>query len=237
MPIGQSRSSVAALEHFARLRMTLGGAVEEQLHSSIQALEKRDIKLANAVIEKDMMIDQLEQELREAAVELLGSVWLPKPHIPEILSTLSVSKTLERIGDLSKNVSKRTLVISGEDAGDMVTTVARLGKRALSQLSDVLDGYRERDVKLAASVWNSDSQLDEMFNSIFQEIAEYIVSDKSHITAGLHLAFVAKNYERVGDHTTNIAEQLQYSLTGEYPEAKRPKGDDTSSSILGRDDD
>ena len=107
---------------------------------------------------------------------------------------------------------------------------------ATRQLKDVLDAYTERDAEKAMKVWREDEQIDSMYNSLFRELLTYMMEDPRNIGLSTHLLFGAKNVERVGDHTTNIAETVAYLVRGTTITDDRPKGDDTASTpITGRD--
>ena len=99
---------------------------------------------------------------------------------------------------------------------------------ALSQLHDVLDAFAERDSKKAVEVWNRDEEIDSMYTSLFRELLTYMMEDPGTVTFGIHLLFCAKNIERMGDHTTNIAEAVHYMVEGHTFVDERPKADTTS---------
>jgi phosphate transport system protein len=100
-----------------------------------------------------------------------------------------------------------------------------------SMLKDALDAYIQRDAELAMDVINRDEDVDQMYNSLFREFLTFMMEDPRSITSCMHLHFMAKNIERMGDLTTNMAEQVIYLVTGEMPEEARPKGDRTSYAV------
>jgi phosphate transport system protein len=106
--------------------------------------------------------------------------------------------------------------------------IRRMAKTVEQMLKDVLDAYIQRDSELAQDVRNRDHDVDQMYNALFREFLTYMMEDPRNITACMHLHFIAKNVERMGDHVTNIAEQVIYLVTGEMPDENRPKGDETS---------
>jgi phosphate transport system protein len=103
---------------------------------------------------------------------------------------------------------------------------------AMGQLKNVLDAYGERDADKALAVWRHDERIDAMFNSLFRELLTYMMEDPRNIGLCTHLLFGAKNIERIGDHTTNIAENVYYLVHGTALGDDRPKGDDTSSTLI-----
>jgi phosphate transport system protein len=105
-------------------------------------------------------------------------------------------------------------------------------EQALRQLKEVLDAYAERNSELALNVWRSDEQIDAMYNSVFRELLTYMMEDPRNIGICTHLLFGAKNLERIGDHTTNVAETVYYLVHGISIADDRPKGDKTSSTLI-----
>src|SRR5690606_25669514 len=114
----------------------------------------------------------------------------------------------------------------------LITGLRHMVELALSQLNDVLDAYSERDAERALSVWREDEKLDALYNSLFRELLTYMMEDPRNIGISTHLLFGAKNIERVGDHTTNIAETIKFLVSGEAIAQDRPKSDDTSTTLI-----
>jgi phosphate transport system protein len=104
----------------------------------------------------------------------------------------------------------------------------RMAKEVEGMLKDALDAYIARDAELAQDVIDRDIQVDQMYNALFREFLTFMMEDPINITACMHLHFIAKNIERMGDHVTSIAEQVVYLVTGAIPDEARPKGDKTS---------
>ncbi|WP_306251708.1 phosphate signaling complex protein PhoU [Parvularcula sp. IMCC14364] len=226
------RSETDQLEKLSVRLCAMGGLVEHQLSSAISAFERRDLSLARQVIDGDKTVDEREAEIEQMVIDLLESRRLAGSNLRQAIMAMKVANTLERVGDLSKNIAKRSLVTSREDTADTVASVVRMGRIALRQLHDVLNAYQDRNPDIAVAVWGGDQEIDELFNSIFREILTTMSRDPSRISAGTHLAFVAKNFERIGDHATNIAERIYYSMTGDLLEEARPKTDITSMTVI-----
>ncbi len=150
-----------------------------------------------------------------------------------IVGALRITTDLERIGDLAKNIAKRSLAIVDEvHPKPLMTGIRHMAELALHQLKEVLDAYSERDAEKALSVWRNDTQIDAMYNSLFRELLTYMMEDPRNIGISTHLLFGAKNIERVGDHTTNIAETIHYLVRGFNITDDRPKDDQTSSTLI-----
>jgi len=207
----------------------MGGLCEQLLAQAVEALEKNDPELAETVIARDKSIDQLEADIEELAVQMIARRQPVALDLRQIITAIRVAGDLERIGDLGKNISKRTLAIVGEPQPKRaILGLKHMGVQALQQLKDVLDAYSTRDADKAKQVWSSDYEIDAMYNSLFRELLTYMMEDPRSITLCTHLLFGAKNIERIGDHVTNVAEMTYFMVSGETLADGRPKGDTTS---------
>ena len=211
----------------------MGGMCETQLANAIEAIARRDMDIAERTVQLDVQIDNLETQIEQQAVQLLALRQPLATDLRETLAALKISADLERIGDLAKNVAKRALVVA-RDVPDQALTqgLARMGRLSLQQLKNVLDAYSRRDANAAMTVWSCDGEIDEIYNSLFRELLTYMMEDPRKISHATHLLFIAKNFERVGDHATNIAETVHYIVTGSKMNSLRPKGDTTSSTTV-----
>jgi phosphate transport system protein len=212
----------------------MGGLCEELLAKALEAVQSRDAKLATEVIERDKALDALEAALEEQVVRVIALRQPVADDLRVLVSALKVAGTLERIGDLSKNIAKRAIPLSSARPVKITGSIVRMGRATLAQLSDVLNAYASRDVDLAMRIWNQDYEIDEMYNAIFREVVTYMVEDSRLIGQGAQLMFIAKNLERIGDHTTLISEMIYYTVKGERLGDDRPKGEPTGFDI-GRD--
>jgi phosphate transport system protein len=211
----------------------MGGLAERLLAHAFDALERRDPKLAENTVASDRAVDQLERELQEQTILMIARRQPMANDLRHIMTVLKIAGDLERIGDLAKNIAKRALAVSGEShPKPLMTGLKHMVELALRQLKDVLDAYAELDADKALAVWRQDERIDAMYNSIFRELLTYMMEDPRNIGLCTHLLFGAKNIERVGDHTTNIAENVYYLVHGTPLTDDRPKGDDTSSTLI-----
>jgi len=207
----------------------MGGLAERLLAQAFDSLEKRDPKLGESVVASDRAIDQLERELQEQTIQMIARRQPVANDLRHIMTVLKIAGDLERTGDLAKNIAKRALAVSGENhPKSLMNGLKHMTELALRQLKDVLDAYAERDAEKALAVWRHDERIDAMFNSLFRELLTYMMEDPRNIGLCTHLLFGAKNIERIGDHTTNIAETIHYLVTGEALDAARPKLDTTN---------
>ena len=213
----------------------MGGLTEAQLAGAIEAVSRRDSELANMAVSQDRRIDTLEREIEARAVRVIALRQPMASDLREAISAIKIAADLERIGDLSKNIAKRALVIQGDfdTPQRLIQGIARMGRLAQGQLKSVLDACSNRDAQLAVEVWKGDEEIDEMYNSVFRELLTYMMEDPRTIGVCTHLLFIAKNVERIGDHATNVAETVYYVATGEMLSDNRPKGDTTSTTPVG----
>jgi phosphate transport system protein len=217
------------LEAIQAMIMKMGGMVEEAISQASEALMESDLDLAAKVRAGDARIDDLEQRVNEEAARVIALRQPIATDLRIILSVFRISQALERIGDYAKNMAKRTEVIAELhpiDGG--ASSIRRMSRAVERMLRDVLDAYIQRDAALAADVRARDHEVDQMYNGLFREYLTHMMEDPRNITACMHLHFMAKNVERMGDLVTTIAEQIIYLVTGELPEEERMKADSTS---------
>ena len=220
------------LEQIQSLIVKMGGLVEHAILEGANALEARDTARAEMVRKGDKVIDALEEKINEEAARTIALRAPVSKDLRTLLSVLKLASSLERVGDYAKNMAKRTAVLSemtpitGADAA-----LRRMSKEVQSMLKDVLDAYVRSDADLAEGVRQRDLEVDQMYNALFREFLTFMMEDPRNITACMHMHFIAKNVERMGDLITNMAEQVIYMVTGEMPDEDRPKGDKTSSML------
>jgi phosphate transport system protein len=225
-------------EELGRLNRTIvemGGLAESQLASAIEAVAKRDSALATRVVEGDAKVDELERELDNLAIRLLALRQPMARDLREIFAAVKIGSDLERICDYAANVAKRSIALAQTPPIQPVHALPRMATLALALVKDVIDAYIEKDADKALDVWRRDEELDEMYSSIFREFLTYMMEDPRNIGASTHLLFMAKNIERIGDHATNIAEDLYYMVHGQPLTEVRPKGDKSSLEVLAPD--
>ena len=213
----------------------MGGLAENLLGQAFEALERRDPQLADTVVQADKTIDRLEKDIEDQVILMIACRQPLADDLRHVMAALRITGELERIGDLAKNIAKRALAVAQETyPKPLMSGLRHMVERALRQLKEVLDAYAERNGELALNVWRADEQIDAMYNSVFRELLTYMMEDPRSIGPCTHLLFGAKNLERVGDHTTNIAETVYYLVNGFPITDDRPKGDQTSSTIISR---
>ena len=193
----------------------MGGLAEQQLDDAIDALSRRDTALADRVIQNDETIDVLEHQIEEKAILTIAKRQPMARDLREIMVAIRVASDLERIGDLAKNTAKRTHAISEASAAQ-----ADDGRHPHGPARP--GGAQEHSRRLCRAPMPTrrsrsgarDEELDALYNSIFRELLTYMMEDPRNISLCTHLLFGAKNMERIGDHATNIAENIYYLVHG-----------------------
>ncbi len=212
--------------------MKMGGLVEAAIHDSARSLESRDEELAAQVRKNDKVIDGLEELINEETARVIATRAPTATDLRLILTVTKISGNLERIGDYAKNIGKRTGVLSQmPPVNGCAGALRRMAREVEEMLEAALDAYVQRDVELARHVIERDHEVDQMYNALFREFLTFMLEDARNITPCMHLHFIAKNVERMGDHVTAIAEQVIYLVTGERPDEDRPKADTTSLTV------
>lgn len=221
------------LQALRRRISEMGGIAEKMLVDSITALVRHDTPLAQSVIASDKRLDVLQREVEENAILTIARRQPLAVDLRETISAIRVSGDVERIGDLAKNIAKRALAIGSDfQPQKIVVGLQHMSDLVLGQLKDVLDSYAQQDTVRALDVWKRDGAIDALYTSLFRELLTYMMEDPRNISFCTHLLFCAKNIERIGDHTTNIAETVHYLVTGETLAIDRPKNDRSIDASL-----
>lgn len=221
------------LQALRRRISEMGGIAEKMLVDAIQALVRHDTALAQSVIASDKRLDVLQREVEENAILTIARRQPLAVDLRETISAIRVSGDVERIGDLAKNIAKRALAIGTDfQSQKIVLGLQHMSDLVLGQLKDVLDAYAQQDTVRALDVWKRDGAIDALYTSLFRELLTYMMEDPRNISFCTHLLFCAKNIERIGDHTTNIAETVHYLVTGETLAIDRPKNDRSIDSSV-----
>jgi len=224
---------LAALQ--ARM-LKMGTLVETASQNAMAALEGRDRDLALGVRTGDKAIDQIDEDIRAEAALILARRAPAASDLRTVLSVMTISIHLERCGDYAKNIAKRATVLAdASQHGETLTSLRRMARMVEAMLSDALDAYIARDAVRAAEIRDRDATVDEVYNGLFRTLLTHMMEDPRNITACMHLHFIAKNIERMGDHATAMAEQTIYLVTGEMPDDDRPKGDQTAYGLTDKD--
>jgi len=209
----------------------MGQMSVSQLEAALDVVERRDDKAAERVIGNDEAIDALEQQVNHDVIRLIRRGPMATD-LRVILAALRVASDIERIGDLAANIAKRSMALNLTPPLPHTRGLDALGRMAARQVSDVLDAYVQRDGEAALRVRANDAELDTLYTGLFRELLTYMMEDARAITPCTHLLFMAKNLERIGDHATNIAENVWFLIHGEDLMPPREKRDESSTTVV-----
>ena len=207
----------------------MGQAAVAQLEAALDVVERRDDSAARRIVANDESIDESERRISHD-VMLLALRGPMARDLREILAGLRIPADLERIGDYAANVAKRSIALNVSPPMPQITGLRALGKLAARQVRDVLVAYQNSDAEQAVQVRARDAELDAHYTALFRELLTYMMEDPRNITPCTHLLFMAKNLERIGDHATNIAENVWFLVHGDQPLPPRDKRDETSTT-------
>ena len=210
----------------------MGELALAQLASAIDVVRERDSEAAMRIVQRDAAIDALEQDVSHGVVRLLALHQPMARDLREILAALRIASDIERIGDYAANVAKRSVVLNRSAPVHLANTLPQLARLAESLVRDVLQAYDDNDADRALAAWARDEELDARYTSLFRELLTYMMEDSRNITPCTHLLFMAKNLERIGDHATNIAENVYFLVHGSPIAQTRRKGDATAVMML-----
>ncbi|MEZ5798882.1 MAG: phosphate signaling complex protein PhoU [Paracoccaceae bacterium] len=211
----------------ARL-VLMSGLVETALTDSAAALESLDTAAATRIVDQDAAIDSLDEQINFEAAGIIARRGPTARDLRLILAVMRASAALERVGDLAKNVAKRTLPLSQIRQVEGATgTIRRMARLVAVMLEEAMRALVRKDAALAADVRGRDVDIDQIYNTLFRSLLTHMLENQANITPAMHLHFIAKNIERAGDHATSIAEQAIYLATGDLPDDERPKADST----------
>jgi len=202
----------------------MGGTAEEQLSRALDAVQRRDGALAKEVVASDATLDQMEADIDKQVAAMFVRRQPMATDLRVTLSSIKIASAIERVGDLAKNTSRRSLILNGQPALKIMQPILRFGKETLGQFSACLEAYANRDTDMAIAVWKRDEQLDVLYNNLMAEIIAEMEAQPSQISLLTQTMFISKNMERIGDHATFIAEMTYYIVTGAPPAEERPKG-------------
>ena len=207
--------------------LRMGEMATAQLEAALDVVERRDDKAAARIVANDEAIDVLEREIGQEVMTLALRGPMARD-LRELLAALRIAADIERIGAYAANVAKRSTALNAVPPLPPPRGLNVLGQRVLQQLRDVLQAFVANDAEAAERVRARDVDVDTLHTGLFRELLTYMMEDARAITPCTHLLFMAKNLERIGDHATNIAENIWFLVHGDGPMAPREKRDAAS---------
>jgi phosphate transport system protein len=211
------------LDALGRRIAEMGGVAEKMVIEAMDALANADTVLARQIVATDLRLDALQREIEDMAVMTIVRRQPVSVDLRELIGAIRIAGDLERVGDLAKNIAKRTVKVGSEArVPRAIIGLKHMNDVATELLKDVLDAYAQRDEARAREVWERDVDLDELEDSVFRDLLTHMMEDPRNISFSAHLLFCSKNIERIGDHATNIAETVVYLVTGKSMPTERP---------------
>ncbi len=207
--------------------LRMGEMSVAQLEAALDVVDRRDDKAAARIVANDEAIDALEQEISQDVMKLALRGPMARD-LREILAALRIASAIERIGDYAANVAKRSTALNTAPPLPHTRGLNVLGQLAARQVRAVLKAFGDGDIEAAQQVRDSDAEVDTVYTSLFRELLTYMMEDARSITPCTHLLFMAKNLERIGDHATNIAENIWFLVQGDESLPPRDKRDETN---------
>jgi phosphate transport system protein len=193
--------------------LEMGGLAEERVRAAVQGLVLRDAGLFAKVLNGDEPINQLHIEIDNRCFRLLALHQPMATNLRAIVAAVKINTDLERVGDLAVNIAEAgTRYISHAPVKKLID-IPQMGDIAQSMLRDALDAYVKRDTRLAHQVLNEDDRLDELKTQVFRDLLTYMLKDQTTVEPSLDLILVSRHLERIGDHATNVAEDVIFMVS------------------------
>jgi phosphate transport system protein len=193
--------------------LEMGGLAEDRVRSSVQALVERDAPLVERVLVGDGPINQLHIEIDSRCFKLLALHQPMAVDLRAIVSAVKINTDLERVGDLAINIAEAARRYMRHPPVKELIDIPRMADIAQRMLRDALDSYVRRDIPLAQAVLDEDDRLDALKSQVFRELLTYMLQDTSTIEPSLDLILISRHLERIGDHATNIAEDVIFMVS------------------------
>jgi phosphate transport system protein len=192
----------------------MGGLVEGQLESAIQALVERNSALASQVIEQDELVNRYDVEIDETSIRLLALQAPAARDLRFVTTAMKIATELERMSDLAGNICERVIELNDEPQLKPYIDIPRMAARAMAMVRESLDAFVRSDSTLARKVCGDDDDVDTLTHQLFRELVSFMLENPSTITRAIRLTFIGKYIERIADHATNIAELVIYMVEG-----------------------
>ncbi|OSM00248.1 phosphate signaling complex protein PhoU [Magnetofaba australis] len=205
---------------------------EHQLELSLKALEKGDLSQAKEAIDLDSLTDSHQMSLDGQGVRMIALRQPMGRDLRAVISTLRNAPQLERIGDYAANIAERVETLARLEHSFNLEQLLQMGAMLIKAIAKLREAHESEDVNAAISVWSGDEEVDELHNGIFSSLLAHMAAHPEQADSSAHLVCIARDMERIGDHLTDVAENIYYRVTGEVVRETRPKGDRTKSITL-----
>lgn len=192
-------------------------SIETAIEKCVRALAERDFELANEVREEEAIINRLEREIEQACLRLLVMEQPLASDFREVSAALKMITDLERIGDQAWDIMEITMQFKTDKYTSRLENIRQMAIIVIQMVKDGVQAYINRDLALAQSIGETDNKVDELFEKITDEIIAQIKQKPGTAKQAVRLLFIAKYFERIGDHAVNVGEWVEYAITGDHP--------------------
>jgi len=204
------------LDLLVNMLVEMGALIETAITRATQALKSQDIEQAKKAIEYDKEVDQKEKDIEQLCLKLLLQQQPVARDLRFISAALKMITDMERIGDQAADIAEIAIMIAGTSYIKELEHIPQMAEATVKMVSDSIDAFVSKDLELATSVIKYDDVVDELFDTIKNELVELIRNDKGNGEQAMDLLMIAKYFERIGDHAENIAEWVVFSITGKH---------------------
>jgi len=218
------------LDRIRQALLRMGGLVERMISEAMTALVERDNERAGAVVRTDSVVDELEKEIDGLCHRMLALQQPTAGDLRFLVSTMKISNDLERMGDSAVNVAQAVEILNAEPPLKPYIDLPRLAELTQGMVRDALDSFVRKDARQALEVCRRDDQVDALYKQLFRELVTYMIEDPKNITRALHLLLIARNYERIADHATNVGEDVIFFVEGRDIRHQAP-GEEASETV------
>jgi phosphate transport system protein len=203
--------------------LILGSMVEKAISRSIEALKKRDLKLAGQIVAGDREIDLKRYEIEEKCTELIVTQQPVASDLRIIIAVLYIIVDLERIADHAGGIANIAIMIGDEPPLKPLIDIPRMAQKAIDMLHRSLDAFVKHDADAARQISAEDDEVDSLYEQVFRELLVFMMVDPKTINRATRLIWVAHNLERTADRVTNICERVVFTVTGKIEEIEVSK--------------
>jgi phosphate transport system protein len=203
--------------------LAMGDMVTKEINRSIEALKKRDLKMAHQIIAEDAKIDELRFAIEDMCIELVGTQKPKTKDLRVVVAVLSITTELERIGDYAEGIARIVVMIGDEPPLKPLIDIPRMAELTTEMIEKSLKSFVTRDVELAKHVVTMDNVVDGLYDQVFRELLTFMMVDPKAINRATRLIWVAHNLERAADRVTNICERVVFTVTGKMEELEVSK--------------
>lgn len=194
--------------------LRMGGLVESQIEGCIKALVDRDADLASRIIERDSVVNTMDVEIDENCMRLLALQAPAARDLRFVTTAMKISTELERMSDISENISERVIELNEEPQLKPYIDIPRMANWTMQMVRESLDAFVRSDSTQARKVCADDDFVDNLTHQLFRELLSFMIENPGTITRAIRLTFIGKSLERIADHATNIAELVIYMVEG-----------------------